>query len=250
MIKTVKTCLQKTIGRIKPTYFRLLTILSDIQHTVNSRPLTYRCSEDTGLDILTPNSFLNPYASSKIYLKDPSSNICEIPKRSALFKSIQVRDKMLEDFKVVWFQEYLLSLEHLHKNLHQTNFVNRIKVGDIVLIKNPAKKIQHWKLGKILELIPGSDGIVRAVKVFRGDEHYKTNPQIVIHAIKHLYPLELAITHDHVADADILDVDLDNVPVIDESCEDDTIVEDSSEDDSSITGTLSRLTSNMSASAT
>ena len=35
MIKTIKICLKKIIGRIKPTYFRLLTILSDIQHTIN-----------------------------------------------------------------------------------------------------------------------------------------------------------------------------------------------------------------------
>ena len=96
---------------------------------------------------------------------------------------------MLEDFKEVWFYEYLLGLKHLHKNLHQTNFVNRIRVGDYVLIKNPSKKRQHWTLGKVLEFFLGSDGNVWVVKVFRGDEHYKTNPQIVIHAIKQLYPL-------------------------------------------------------------
>ena len=97
--------------------------------------------EDTGLDILTPNSFLNPYASSKIYLKDPSTNICELPKRSALFKAIQIRDNMLDEFKVIWFNEYLFSLIHLHKNLHQSKFTNRIKVGDIILIKYPVKNV-------------------------------------------------------------------------------------------------------------
>ena len=100
-------------------------------------------------------------------------------------------------------------------------------MGDIVLIKNPAKKRQHWKLGKVLELIPGSDGNVRAVKIFRGDENYKTNPQIVIHAIKHLYPLELAISHDHVADTSTMDIDLEGVTVIDETVEEDDMVDDS-----------------------
>ena len=80
----------------------------------------------------------------------------EVLKRSVLFKSIQVQGEMLEDFKELWFHEYLLGLKHLFKNLHQTNFVNRIKVGDIVFIKNPTKR---------------------------------DNLEIVIHAIKYLYPL-------------------------------------------------------------
>ena len=214
MIKTVKICLQKTIGRIKPTYFRLLTILSDIQHTINSRPLTYRCSEEVGLDVLTPNSFLRPHALSKIYLKNPESPICTLPKKSQLYKSIEVRDKMLEDFKEVWYNEYLLGLRLLHKDLHQIKFENKVKIGDIVLIKNPAKKRQHWRLGKILELIPGSDGIVRAVKLFKADSDYIANPQVVIHSIKHLYPLELSLTHN--VDETELSVD-DNVEVVDES---------------------------------
>ena len=101
----------------------------------------------------------------------------------------------------------------MHKNLHQVRFCNKIKVGDIAIIKNPARKRQHWKIGRVLELIPGSDGNVRAVKLFRGDEHYRTNPQIVIHAIDHLYPLELSLTHNHVTAADSLSIDLDNIIV-------------------------------------
>ena len=98
-------------------------------------------------------------------------------------------------------------------------------MGDIVLIKNPAKKRQHWTLGKILELIQGSDGNVRAVKIFRGDAGYRTNPQIVLHAVKHLYPLELAITHDHVADTPSMEIDLEGVSVIDETEENDMLDE-------------------------
>ena len=114
--------------------------------------------------------------------------------------------------------------------MHQEKFSSRLRVGDIVLIKNPAKKRQHWKLGKILELIQGSDGNIRAVKVFRGDEGYRTNPQIVLHAVKHLYPLEIAITHDHVADTSIMDIDLEGVSVIDETEENDMVDESVSMD--------------------
>ena len=97
---------------------------------------------------------------------------------------------MLEDVKQAWYTEYLISLRCLHKDLLQTKFENTIREGDIMLIKNPAQKRQHWKLGKVISLIPGSDGLVRAVKLFKGDEHSRENPpKIVIHSLKHFLSL-------------------------------------------------------------
>ena len=52
MIRTMKSCLFKAIGRSKLQYHALLTHLSDIQNAINSRPLTYRSSSDSGLDII------------------------------------------------------------------------------------------------------------------------------------------------------------------------------------------------------
>ena len=103
---------------------------------------------------------------------------------------------MLEDFKQAWYTEYLNSLRLLRKVLLQAKIESRICEGDIVLIKNPAKKRQHWKLGKVISLVPGSDGLVPSVKLFKGDEHYKENPKIVIHSLENLFRLELSITHD------------------------------------------------------
>lgn len=41
-IRTVKTCLYKTIARGKVYYFELLTILSDVERDINNNPLNYR----------------------------------------------------------------------------------------------------------------------------------------------------------------------------------------------------------------
>src|ERR1700755_689462 len=43
MIRVVKGCLYKTIGKATLTYYQLLTTISNIIN-VNSRPLTYRSS--------------------------------------------------------------------------------------------------------------------------------------------------------------------------------------------------------------
>ena len=65
-IRTVKTCLRKAIGRQKLDYFKMKTILSDIQSAINKRPLCYRCTDDLGLEVIAPNDFLHPYAENNI----------------------------------------------------------------------------------------------------------------------------------------------------------------------------------------
>ena len=57
-IKSVKCCLFKLVGRKSVGYFEFLTLLSDVQNAINSRPFTSRCSEEAGLDIITPKAFL------------------------------------------------------------------------------------------------------------------------------------------------------------------------------------------------
>ena len=75
---------------------------------------------------------------------------------------------MLE-LKRLWYEEYLLSLKESYRNLFDSNFSNKVKEGDIVLVKNPAKSWQHWILGRIIALYPGPDGKVRNVKLLRDD---------------------------------------------------------------------------------
>ena len=57
LIRAIKSCLYKIIGRSKIEYFELLTLLSDIQNAINTRPLTYRCSFDSDLQVIIPNCF-------------------------------------------------------------------------------------------------------------------------------------------------------------------------------------------------
>ena len=69
MIRTIKSCLYKTIGHSRIRYFYLLTVISDVQSAINQRPLTYRCSSDSDLEVITPNSFLCPNANLGLVLK-------------------------------------------------------------------------------------------------------------------------------------------------------------------------------------
>ena len=215
LIRTVKSCLKKTIGRTKLEYFRLKTVLSDIQLSINCRPLTYRCADDNGLEVITPNKFLKSNVESNLILSDPKEILPKSVSRKNLIQSLNVREKMVSRFKELWYEQYLLSLRSLYKNLYQDNFENKIKVNDIVLIKNPAKGRQHWRLGRVIELIFGSDNKVRSAKILKGDEDWRTKERkLELHSISHLYPLELSITHNHVVEPD-LGSELENLEVED-----------------------------------
>ena len=54
MIKTVKECFAKVIGRYSPYHSEYVTVLSNVQKVLNNRPLTYR-SQENEVDIITPN---------------------------------------------------------------------------------------------------------------------------------------------------------------------------------------------------
>ena len=112
MIRTIKSCLYKTIGRSRINYFDLLTVISDSQNAINSRPLTYRCSSDSNLEIITPNCFLRPNVNVGLVLKiDDQDNLkADPPSRSGVIKSIEACDAMMFKFREFWYQDYLLSL--------------------------------------------------------------------------------------------------------------------------------------------
>ena len=196
MIRVIKSCLYKVVGRSAIGYFKLLTVLSDIQNAINSRPLTYRCADDSSLDIITPNCFLKPLVDDSLLFKSEEENLLTAnpPCRKAVVRTLNSRENILEKFRQLWYEEYLLSLREQCKDLHEVNFENRIKIDEVVLVKGPpSKKRPWWRLGRVLELVPGYDGKVRSVKLRRADG------EIAHHSLNHLYPMELSLTHSYTA---------------------------------------------------
>ena len=56
-VSVVKRCLKKTVGKACLNTFELQIVLSEIELTLNSRPLNQLCYEDTS-NILIPNHLL------------------------------------------------------------------------------------------------------------------------------------------------------------------------------------------------
>ena len=65
LIRVLRNCLFKPIGKSRLSYFELLTTLSNIKLAINSRPLTHR-SSSANLEFITPNSFLRIHGNSSL----------------------------------------------------------------------------------------------------------------------------------------------------------------------------------------
>jgi hypothetical protein len=84
-----------------------------------------------------------------------------------------------------WSKEYLRGLRERHNLTHKVK-QSKLSVGDVVTIKSDEKNRGKWPLGIVMELFPGRDGVVRAVKL-RAGKRFLERP------IQHLYPLELSV---------------------------------------------------------
>ena len=187
MLRVVKSCLRKSIQKDKISYFPLLTVLSDIKQSINSRPLTYQESDD-GFTAVTPNNFIHALSPPEMLLCEPNSKIklSKAAQKDNLIRTLKERDQMLNRFSEIWHTSYLLSLRERNNDLLQPDFKNKIKLDDVVLIRNPTKTRPFWSLGRVIRVFPGHDGLIRSAMIQRGD---KTTRQ---YSIKHLYPLEIS----------------------------------------------------------
>lgn len=70
MIKSAKRCLRKAIGKNCLTYDELLTVITEVEAVLNSRPLAYVSSEDPD-EPLIPSHLLVGYRI--LSLPDPSA---------------------------------------------------------------------------------------------------------------------------------------------------------------------------------
>ncbi|GBL76124.1 hypothetical protein AVEN_139080-1 [Araneus ventricosus] len=97
-------------------------------------------------------------------------------------KRLKFRAKVIEELRKRFKSEYLGQLIQRQKQDPQSS---NIREGDIVLIGDDVKKRLQWPLARIIELIPGKDGLVRTVKL-------KTQSFTLIRPVQRVFPLELS----------------------------------------------------------
>ncbi|GFR31573.1 DUF5641 domain-containing protein [Trichonephila clavata] len=82
-----------------------------------------------------------------------------------------------------WKEQYVLQLRTAHK-FKILSVRENLKIGDVVLVESTAKSKQLWQLGRIHEILIGSDNNARACII-------KASQSLFRKPIQMLYPLEL-----------------------------------------------------------
>ena len=182
LVQMVKRSLRKILFRSSVTYEELETVISNVEGIVNSRPLTYIYDDDVE-EVLTPSHLLLGRRLLSVFDEPFDDGMAVdntvITKRMKYLKSLS--DHYWKRFK----EEYLLELRSQHALGGDPS--RTPELGEVVVLEGQMKR-NCWRLGKIVQLIHGSDNRCRAavVKTFDG-----SNSRLIRRPVEKLYPIEL-----------------------------------------------------------
>jgi len=188
MIKSAKRCLRKAIGRNCLTYDELLTLVTEVEAVLNSRPLTYVSSEDLE-EPLTPSHLLVGYRI--MTLPNPSvSDDSDYPDSARdLSHRMSHLTRVLQKFWKRWKKEYLSELREFHRIRIKSGTVHTVERGEVVTAYDEGHPRGLWRLGRVEDLIQGSDGKVRGVYVRVSSKGGRV--RVLRRPVQHIYPLEV-----------------------------------------------------------
>ncbi|XP_076661056.1 uncharacterized protein LOC143364804 [Halictus rubicundus] len=171
-VKSFKHHVKRVVGEELFTYEQFTTFVIEIEAILNSRPLTPLSSDPNDISALTPGHFLIGGSLTCItetdFSKSPSNRLSN-------WQHIQ---KVKQDFWTRWHKEYIHQL-----NLRQMEQrVSRHQHRDHRTLKDDHLPPLCWHLGRVQQVHPGTDGIIRAVTVRTINGTYKRN-------VKRLAPL-------------------------------------------------------------
>ena len=179
MNRSLKEPLRKVLGKSLFSYTELYTILTDIEAVLNQRPLSYHGSDPLDPAPITPSQLAIGRNLHELPLKSETGTV-SLSKR---YKHLQ---QVLQHFWKRWSSEYLPKLQIRQKWQKESD---PLKVGDVVLISEENTCRPTWPLGRVTEVIPSRDGLIRTVKL-------KTRKGFLIRPIQRLHllvPSDVAI---------------------------------------------------------
>ena len=145
----------------------LLTVLTQIEACLNSRPLTaLPYGKDSGIEL---RHFLigRPLEA----LPDPAESYQPLP----LLKRWHLCQALICHFWNRWSFKYLPALQKMTK-WHTPSAPRKVSVGDIVGIRGDETIPGRWPLARVIQTHSGKDGAIRVVTVKTGRGNVYTRP--------------------------------------------------------------------------
>ncbi|XP_062556620.1 uncharacterized protein LOC134221446 [Armigeres subalbatus] len=153
-VRSAKAHLLKVMDETSPSTEDLSTLLVQVEGCLNSRPLTPMSDDPNDLEPLTPAHFLIGTSLHAL----PEQNLEAVPMNR--LDRWQLMQKKLQDFWRRWHREYLCQLQGRTKHWQRPV---QIEKGWLVVIRDEYLPPMKWRMGRISELHPGIDGVVRVV---------------------------------------------------------------------------------------
>ena len=149
---------------MKLTFEEAVTILSQIEACLNNRPLTTLPDSDS-IEALTPGHFL---------IGKPLQALPDEPGVRSLSISLPRRWRLCQTitqhFWQRWSNEYLTQINRFTKWHYPSR---NLSVGDIVILQEDHLVPTKWPLGKVIEIHPSKDKLVRVATVKTVNGKYK-----------------------------------------------------------------------------
>ena len=196
MVGCVKCCLRKVLGNSRLTYDELSTVLTEVENTLNLRPLTYLYDE-LG-EALTPSHLLYGHRLSALS-EGIDSEVEPDNDEGKLSKRFLYLTKLLTHFWNRWRREYMTDLREYHK-LSDCKTVP-VKKGQIVLLQEENVKRGQWKVAVVDDVIYGKDGEPRGA-VVRKSSGRRGRLELSHRTLQKLYPLEIS-THGNAKETSV-----------------------------------------------
>ena len=162
-VQTVKHSLRKSIGRATLRFDELNTILIAVEPTVSCHPLTF-VHDDTD-DVNYPLTPLHLINGRRLTSSPSASHFEVISTNQSLTRRAKNHGHILEQFLGHWKRDYIPFELREHRQAKLKKNGPTIKIGDVVIVKDDNTKRLFWKLGKVVELLKGKDGIARAALI-------------------------------------------------------------------------------------
>ena len=155
IIKSVKRALRAISSERVFTDESLRTYLCEVESILNKRPLTPVSDDINDFEAITPDHLLIGYQNEANAI-DP---LRHKNNSKVQWKNVQSSANM---FWKCWLNHYLPILTNQQK---WAKTVENLTLNDLVIIKTKDTPRSHRPLGRILDVYPGDDGIVRSVKI-------------------------------------------------------------------------------------
>lgn len=183
-VKSCKHHIARAIGNAHLTYEEFSTVLAQIEAVLNSRPIYPMSSDPDDFTPLTPGHFLIGRP-----LTAPAERDVMTVATHSLSRYRRI-EQLRQHFWARWSSEYVPELQ---KRSKWKTTKEALSPNTLVLLKDDNMPPLKWRLGRILTVFPGKDGVPRVASI-------RTATGVIERAFSKICPLP--VPRDHLEASD------------------------------------------------